>query len=694
MLLLMVFGCFTSVRAQDHFFKKVLNEAQKGNVNSKICIGLYYDKGLHGCTKNIDKALYWYVEGIKGGDHRCYVDGKGYVYEAFSAVSDIMTPSKRNTLTNPGDVFQLFKDGVTGGASPLKKFLGDCYYDGFGVAKDYSQAMFWYENYSKDSVVDPFWSSHYVYGYGLDWNRMGRCCSYGLGVTVDYRKAFHYLKKSTCNTFSVDEIFDLYQKTNGYDAELDVDFFVYFIQALGNSWKRKTTQIIKEDADGWIEGDGIYRKVNVSRFRNRPVFEQQYVAKDEKEYADKATDVGAFKDSYDGTTYRDSCYSVEAYCIGNAREIGRGVSVDVKQAKIYYALAIKYATYRPIDQEVKQLAQQALDRLNGNGIRPPQPGNLPNITFLSPSSSSSTSYNLKACIKSSSQISGVKVTLNGSMVINRTRGFDPVPNDGCAYTIDQTLTLKNGFRNEIIVSITNSKGTKTDTLYVSVGGSPIPPQPKEKRVALVIGNSNYQKSPLKNPVNDATDIAAKLRNLGFQVTLKTDLTHYGFDNTLKNFENQAKGSEIALVFYAGHGMEADGVTYLIPTDAPIDDLAKLKYESVNANYMLEKIVGAKKMIVILDACRTLPDQRDPMHGGLGILSATNAFFAYSTSPGKTAPDGQGRNSPYTSALLAALDYKNMTLPQLFQKVSQEVTKNSSQIPWTSSSLVDDVILNK
>ena len=142
-------------------------------------------------------------------------------------------------------------------------------------------------------------------------------------------------------------------------------------------------------------------------------------------------------------------------------------------------------------------------------------------------------------------------------------------------------------------------------------------------------------------------------------------------------------------------MEIDGTNYLLPVDAPIDDDDQLKYKSVNANYVLDILSGAKKKIIILDACRNNPSARSVLHGGLGVMSATNAFFAYSPSPGKTAPDGTGRNSPYTSALLSALNDRNLTLPQLFQKVSRIVTSNSkSQIPWTSSSLVEDVILNK
>jgi len=312
------------------------------------------------------------------------------------------------------------------------------------------------------------------------------------------------------------------------------------------------------------------------------------------------------------------------------------------------------------------------------------------INFLSPTTSSSTTYNLRAGIKSDTKITNVSVS------VNNARGISPIINNGYDFEINQNVNLTYG-NNTITISVTNSSGTTSKSFDVYVkNNTQKPPQQTEKRVALVIGNSNYKNvGTLKNPVNDATDIAAKLQVLGFDVTLKTNLTHYNFETTLKNFKNKASSSDIAILYYAGHGMEIDGINYLIPTDAPINDDDQLKYKSVNANYALDVISGAKKKIIILDACRNNPSSRSILHGGLGVMSATNAFFAYSTSPGKTAPDGAGRNSPYTSALLSALTYKNLTLPQLFQKVSQIVTsKNSSQIPWTSSSLVEDVILNK
>ena len=317
--------------------------------------------------------------------------------------------------------------------------------------------------------------------------------------------------------------------------------------------------------------------------------------------------------------------------------------------------------------------------------------NLAAITFLSPTTSKSTIYNLKVGVNSSTQITYKYVSVNGS-----SRGLNVVNNNGYDLEINEFVTLNRG-NNTINVSITNGSGTTTKSLNVYVTEENSTPTPiwSDKRVALVIGNSEYATAPLQNPVNDATDLAAKLKQLGFDVTLQTNLSHSGFETALKDFKDKVNNSDVALLFYAGHGMEINGKNYLIPIDAPIRDLDQLKYKSVDAYYALDILAGAKKKIVILDACRNNPATRDVMHGGLAAMNAKNAVIAYSTSPGMIALDGNGRNSPFSSALLNALDTKNLTLPQLFQKVGQFVNNtNPDQTPWYVSSLMEDVILNR
>lgn len=392
-----------------------------------------------------------------------------------------------------------------------------------------------------------------------------------------------------------------------------------------------------------------------------------------------------FEKSYQ---HRRSGGAGAAYNLAYCYYYGVGKTKDAKQALYYFEKAIESGELG--GQSVVDDAQNKIQELRKNAT---PYNNETTISLLSSTSSASTSYNLRVGIKSSSRVTSYDIFVNGQKV----RGIVSVNNDGYDMVVNMTITLQNG-QNTIRVEIVSSSGTTSKDFYVTVSGNGNYVNNYSstgKRVALVIGNSNYPNSPLKNPVNDATDIATKLNVLGFDVTLKTDLSFSSFESTLQYFQNKANNAEVALLYYAGHGMEIGGRNYLIPVDAPLGMGDQLKYKSVDANFALDVISGASKKIIILDACRNQPGSRGINDGGLAPMSATNACFAYSTSPGKTAPDGYGRNSPYTSSLLQVMGERGLTLHQLFQKVARIVTaKNSGQIPWFSSSMVDDVILNR
>ncbi len=349
------------------------------------------------------------------------------------------------------------------------------------------------------------------------------------------------------------------------------------------------------------------------------------------------------------------------------------VTTDRQKAKEWYQKAANQGF---------ALAQQRLNELFGgnNNINTNQ---LATINFLSPTSTSSTSYNLQAGIKSSSKITNVSVTVN--------RGIHSVNNDGYDFTLNKTLTLNPG-NNTITVSVANGAGTTTKTLTVYVQSSPT-----EKKVALVIGNARYRNSPLENPANDANDVAARLRNLGFEVILKTDLTNNGFKTTIDNFRYKTNNCDVALLFYAGHGMEIDSKNYLIPVDASsICENNQLKNESVDADYILNAMSGANKKIVILDACRNNPCRSILHSPGFTKMNSPNSFFIYSTSSGSSAQDlgNNKRNSPFTEAFLSALNYKNLKLEELFYRISNSV--QNAQKPDHSSTMPYgvDFIFNK
>lgn len=217
----------------------------------------------------------------------------------------------------------------------------------------------------------------------------------------------------------------------------------------------------------------------------------------------------------------------------------------------------------------------------------------------------------------------------------------------------------------------------------------------ERRIALVIGNAAYPGAgALRNPANDARDIGAKLKRLGFDVILRTDLKQKDMLRSLTEFGDKLKPGSEALFFYAGHGMQVRGKNYLIPIDAEIRSESSVSSEAVDVDQLLDKLSPARLSMVILDACRNNPFERRFRGSGQGLAqinAPTGTLIAYATAPGKVAADGDGRNGLYTSELLAAMDVPGIKIEDVFKRVRTNVVRrsNDAQTPWESSSLTGD-----
>ena len=315
---------------------------------------------------------------------------------------------------------------------------------------------------------------------------------------------------------------------------------------------------------------------------------------------------------------------------------------------------------------------------------------------------------LKAGVKSKSKITDVKVLLNGKEVENSSRGIAPVKDDGFDMHVNRTLLLDEG-KNKIEIIITNAEGENHDTKTMIYQKEAPKAEQSDRRIALVIGNASYPEQGLANPENDASDFAKKLKSLGFDVDLKLNENLESMINHIAEFCNNAKNYDVALFYYAGHGIQHQGENYLIPVNAKLVTETRLEYESVNMNWVLEEMENSKsKMkIVILDACRNTPFERRWHRGqsrsvskatgaGLANMKASGTLIAYSTNPGNVAYDGEGRNSPYTAGLLKMIDEPNVPVELFFKNVRRYVkqqTKNAQE-PWESSSIEGDFYFNK
>ena len=212
-----------------------------------------------------------------------------------------------------------------------------------------------------------------------------------------------------------------------------------------------------------------------------------------------------------------------------------------------------------------------------------------------------------------------------------------------------------------------------------------------KRVALVIGNGGYRSAPLDNPVDDATDISAVLKRMGFHVITKINADQKTMEDVLRIFKKKLSGAEIGLFYYAGHGMQIGGINYLIPVKNKIKEESDVKYFTVNANYVLSKMedAGAPLNIVILDACRNNPLKRSfrDSSKGLAYMDAPDGtLIAYATKAGSVSEDGSGRNGTYTEALLRHIETPGLEIRMMFNRTGLDVEAKTgkAQKPWISN----------
>ncbi len=234
----------------------------------------------------------------------------------------------------------------------------------------------------------------------------------------------------------------------------------------------------------------------------------------------------------------------------------------------------------------------------------------------------------------------------------------------------------------------NSKKVKTSDPQSGQGG---------RRVALVIGNGSYAEVPLSNPVNDATGVAGVFRSLGFDVVTGTNQKKVDMKRLIREFGDRLAIGEgnVGVFYFAGHGLQANGENFMVPIGAtsPTND-AEAEDEGVNLELVLAQMERSQKglNIVILDACRNNPFRgwRSASNGLAFVNAPTGTLIAYATSPGRTAADGRGSNSPYTTALLRHLGKPDVSLMRMFELVRTDVLQETrnNQTPWESTSVTN------
>jgi hypothetical protein len=326
----------------------------------------------------------------------------------------------------------------------------------------------------------------------------------------------------------------------------------------------------------------------------------------------------------------------------------------------------------------------------------------PIAKWLSPTSPSMTTttidYTIRLCIQSKELPQNIQVFVNDELKADKAvYGLKKIDAD-CDYVFERTLNLKPG-QNQIKVIVKNGAGEITsDYRTVTYDGNE---NKMTKRYALLIGNSDYSMGPLRNPKNDANDMAALLKNLGFDVSLYVNLGQEEMKTRIREFGDKITANKgVGLFFFAGHGLQVGGENYIIPVDAHIAKFADIETEAVNLNRITGEMAYAKNdlNIIILDACRNNPFAGEES-GGKGLASTSapsGTFLAFATAPGSVAADGSGKNGLYTQEILKAISIPGNGIEDVFKEVRRNVYKlsNEQQTPWENSSIFDDFYFKK
>lgn len=296
-------------------------------------------------------------------------------------------------------------------------------------------------------------------------------------------------------------------------------------------------------------------------------------------------------------------------------------------------------------------------------------------------------FTLEVCIKSLAELLSAKVLIDGNQV-TIGKVFQSSATEGCSYIWRPEIVLKEG-ENSIFIIAENVAGSATSENRVVkyIKGS------SEKRMALVMGNSDYTNgTSLKNPVNDANLMEATLKELNFDVIKITNSGKAEMERAILEFSRKLPEYNVALFYFAGHGIQVDGTNYLIPTDAKLLEKVACKWEAISVSDVVSEFEKYPDNIniVILDACRNNPYRSWVRGGEAGfrfITDVSGTIIAYATAEGATAIDGKGANGLYTEELV-----KQMTVAQpvesVFKKtrVQVEQRSNGAQSPRESSGL--------
>lgn len=262
----------------------------------------------------------------------------------------------------------------------------------------------------------------------------------------------------------------------------------------------------------------------------------------------------------------------------------------------------------------------------------------------------------------------------------------------CQASIEKWLVLPSA-SDESLAQESQSAGILGKPGETQSQAPGVAPVTRGNRLALVIGNGKYNSRPLRNPENDADDVEAALKELGFEVVSIRNADAVQMRKTFDEYLKKLRTSEVGLVYFSGHGVEYAGRNYLLPVDFQANDEDEIPRQATDLTILVDKVTKAqgKLNIIIVDACRSsfITSSTRMITQGLGKMPPmAGTIVAFSTAPGQVADDGGGRNSPYTKSLLRAMKQPGLKVEDVFKETAKlvEVETAGRQQPWYTSSL--------
>lgn len=681
--------------------KELLKAAKKGDDSAQVKVG-----GIFYYAENYERAYYWYKKASKKMNKSALFNLGVLYLNGYGVTKDY------------SEAYKYFIMAADMGIVNAQLILGELYYKGEGVSQDFSRAYYWYEKAATQDLAEAQLMLGVMYSRGegvsqdkseankwfeISANQGNKKAQFILGLLYEddnnYVEAYKWYKESADQDFAMAQynLGELYYFGQGVSQDFSKAYY----------WYEKAANQDYEDAQCdlgylYLNGEGVPRDFTKARY--------WYEKAADKGNLDALYNLGALYQNGQGvpqnyskaiTYYEKSAIdgNVDSqYSLGLLYELGNGVPKNLSEAYKWYKMAAEQG-----EEDAKKRMENLRKMINQEIVN----NNIPIVKWLShESTTEQKKYSFKLGVKSDSKIEEVNVYVNGNLVSDR--GIIPVANDGFSLTIEKTITLSSG-KNTIKVTVKNACGTaSTEKNVTYTTRTEFYPLIKERRIALVIGNSKYKGNMgvLENPRHDAEDISKKLKALGFEVTSLYDGSLKQMNDAIEKFVGDAQYNDVALFYYAGHGMQLQtdigGANYLIPVNAQI--IYKCDVEDcIKANRIVSQLEnsGCKIRLIVLDACRNLPNIKD-CHRGVSregyseMESAVGTYIMYSTREGHTADDGKGRNSPFAEAILQYIDQPNLPLESFFKKVGELVDEktNFRQAPWQSGRIRGEFYFNK